>query len=63
MGFQDPNTGAPLRRVSFIMIDEGTYENLVYVKDNMRDQFHNDVEQIGDVLDALVKFWFEGKRD
>jgi hypothetical protein len=61
-GFQDAN-GNPKRRVSFIMVDEGTYDNLVYVKDNLIKQFKQDPEDIGEVINALVKFWFEGKRD
>jgi hypothetical protein len=50
-------------RIVFIMIDEATIDNLMYARENMEKEFTLKPENISDVIEVLINYWFEGKRE
>ena len=50
-------------RIAFIMIDEATVDNLMYSRESMEKEFKLKPENISDVIEALINFWFDGKRE
>lgn len=55
----EPNNQA---RIAFIQIEETTYDNLVFVRENMETAYGLHPDNIDDVIATLVNFWFDGKR-
>lgn len=49
-------------RIAFIMIDEATVDNLMYSRESMEKEFELNPENISDVIEALINYWFDGER-
>jgi len=49
-------------RVVFIMVDEDTVDNIVYVRENMEREHHIKPENLSDVIAVLINYWLKGKR-
>lgn len=49
-------------RIAFIMIDEATVDNLIYSRESMEKEFELNPENISDVIEALINYWFDGER-
>jgi hypothetical protein len=49
-------------RIVFTMVDEETFDNLVFARENMEKAYNIKIQNVSDVIATLLTFWFEGKR-
>jgi hypothetical protein len=49
-------------RFAFIMVNEVTVDNLIYTREKMVKDYNLAPENISDIIDILINYWYEGKR-
>ena len=55
-------TTGPLPRGVFIMVDEVTIDNLLYLRESMINDYKLQPENITDIIAVLINYWCDGKR-
>lgn len=51
-----------MRRVSLVMVEEVTIDNLMYARENMEKEYKLRPENISDIIAILINYWFDNKR-
>jgi hypothetical protein len=46
----------------FIMVDEVTLDNLIYLRERMIKEYKLKPENISDIIAVLINYWCDGKR-